>query len=95
MPRFAQETRLHATKGHARALVDKFIEAADIQHANPACELMRAGMSASEEDVVYLIEVWSSEAEWDRARTSDAITAWSDGCRASWPNHPAASDSTP
>ena len=63
MPRFAQQTRLVATNGRADALLRKFIDAAHIQQDNPACEIMLAGVSASEEDVVYLVEVWSSEAE--------------------------------
>ena len=79
MSRCAQQTRLLATTGRADALLAKFIEAADIQRTNPACELMLAGRSTSERDVVYLIEVWSSESEWENARTSDAITAWSRG----------------
>lgn len=79
MPRFAQQTRLVATAGNADALVRKFLDAVEIERDNPACELMIAGRSASEEDVVYLVEVWSSEAEWERARRSDAVTAWADG----------------
>jgi quinol monooxygenase YgiN len=79
MPRFAQQTRLVAAKGSADALLEKFFEAAHIQQANPACELMVAGLSGSEQDVVYLIEAWRSEAEWEEARASDAITAWSKG----------------
>jgi quinol monooxygenase YgiN len=35
---------------------------------------MLAGRSATEEDVVYVVEAWSSEA-----RTSDAVTAWAEG----------------
>ncbi|HLX89332.1 MAG TPA: antibiotic biosynthesis monooxygenase [Acidimicrobiales bacterium] len=79
MARFAQQTRLQAAEGKAVALVDKFVEAADMQRSNPACEVMLAGVSASEADVVYLFEIWSSEAEWEQARTSDEITAWSRG----------------
>ena len=79
MARFAQQTRLVATKGSAPTLLEKFIDAADIQRTNPACEVMLAGNSATEEDVVYLFELWSSEVEWERARTSDAIAAWSEG----------------
>jgi quinol monooxygenase YgiN len=79
MARFAQQTRLLATTGRAAALLEKFIEAAHIQRTNPACEVMFAGTSASEQDVVYLIEVWSSEVEWEQARSSEAITAWSRG----------------
>jgi hypothetical protein len=40
---------------------------------------MIAGRSASEEDVVYLVEVSSSEAEREQARRSDAVTAWAQG----------------
>jgi quinol monooxygenase YgiN len=69
-------------------LLAKFIEAAEMQGANPACEVMLTGVSVAEPDVVYVFEVWSSEAEWQRARTSDAITAWSKGMPAlvaEWP----------
>jgi quinol monooxygenase YgiN len=79
VPRFAQQTRLVATSGNADALVRKFLDAVEIQSDNPACELMIAGRSTSEEDVVYLIEAWSSEAEWERARHRDAVTAWAEG----------------
>ncbi len=79
MPRFAQQTRLVATKGNADALVRKFLDAVEIQRDNPACELMIAGRSASEEDVVYVVEAWSSEAEWEQARHRDAVTAWAQG----------------
>jgi quinol monooxygenase YgiN len=74
--RFGQHTRLVAAEGKADALVAKFLEAADIQRDNPACVLMIAGRSTTEENAVVLVEVWSSEAEWEQARTSDRITAW-------------------
>jgi quinol monooxygenase YgiN len=88
MARFGQETRLVAKKGRADALVAKFIEAAEIQHDNPACDLMIAGKSATEDDVVHVIEVWASEADWERARASDEIVAWAKGMPAlvaAWP----------
>jgi quinol monooxygenase YgiN len=77
--RFTQQTRLLAKKGNAPALLEKFIEAAQIQQANAACEVMLSGISVSEPDAVYVFEVWSSETEWEQARASDAITAWSKG----------------
>jgi quinol monooxygenase YgiN len=77
--RFAQQTRLLAKKGCATALLEKFIEAAQMQRTNSACEVMLAGMAASEPDVIYVFEVWSGEAEWKQARASDAVTAWSKG----------------
>ena len=79
MPLFGQQTRLVATQGCADALVAKFVEAAKLQRDNPSCRLMISGRSTTEDDIVYLIEVWSSEEEWERARTSDAIKAWSLG----------------
>jgi quinol monooxygenase YgiN len=88
MARFGQQTRLVAKKGSADALVAKFIEAAEIQSGNPACDLMIAGKSATEDDVVYVIEVWASEADWQRARNSDEIAAWAKGMPAlvaTWP----------
>jgi quinol monooxygenase YgiN len=76
---FAQQTRLRAATGKAEALFEKFAEAARIQHKNPACRLMLAGISAAEPDVVYLVEVWSSEETWEAARSSEEIARWSDG----------------
>lgn len=52
MGRFGQQTRLVAKKGRAEALVAKFIEAAEMQRDNPACDLMIAGKSTTEDDVV-------------------------------------------
>jgi quinol monooxygenase YgiN len=76
---FGQHTRLQAVSGEADALVDKFLEAADLQRENRACQLMIAGRSTTEEDIVYLVEVWSSKDEWEQARTSDEIKAWAAG----------------
>jgi quinol monooxygenase YgiN len=86
--RFSQQTRLLAKKGRAPVLLEKFLEAAQIQRSNSACEVMLAGISVSEPDAVYVFEVWSSEAEWKQARASDAVTAWSNGMPelvAEWP----------
>lgn len=74
--RFAQHTRLTSTKGNADKLVAKFLAAADLQRDNDACELMLVGRSASDEDIIYVTEVWSSEAAWKQARGSKAVTAW-------------------
>ena len=76
MPLFGQITRLEAAPGRADELVAKFSEAARIQDRNPACRLMFAGRSATEEDVVHLVEVWSSEEDWEQARTSEEIKVW-------------------
>lgn len=75
MERFAQHTKLVATSGNADRLVSKFIESV-MQRGNPACELMLVSKSAEDGDVVYLTEVWSSESEWEEARSSPEIAAW-------------------
>ena len=76
MERFAQHTKLVATSGNADRLARKFIESVEIQRKNPACELMLVCKSAEDGDVVYLTEVWSSESEWEEARSNPEIAAW-------------------
>jgi quinol monooxygenase YgiN len=74
--RFGQHTKLVATQGNADRLANKFIESVEIQRENPACELMIVSRSLDDDDVVYLTEVWSSESEWEAARSSPAIAEW-------------------
>jgi quinol monooxygenase YgiN len=74
--RFAQQTRLLSTQGNADELVAKFIEAAELQSENRSCELMLVAKSEADDDVVYVIEIWSSESAWDEARHSNAVAAW-------------------
>jgi quinol monooxygenase YgiN len=76
MPRFAQHTRLTAAPGQRAELVAKFLEAAEIQRGNPACELMLVSTEPGTADIVYLTEVWSSEDAWDQARHSAPIQTW-------------------
>ena len=76
MALFGQHTRLRAVPGKADALVTKFLEAAELQRENRACQLMVAGRSTTEEHTVHLVEIWSSEEDWERARNSDEIKAW-------------------
>jgi quinol monooxygenase YgiN len=76
MSRFAQHTKLVATQGNSDRLARKFIESVEMQRENPACELMIVSRSPVDDDVVFLTEVWSSESEWDSARSSPAIAEW-------------------
>ena len=76
MARFAQHSKLHARPEKRDELVTKFLEAADMQEANPACELMFVSSSPEEADVVFLTEVWTSAEEHERARQSTEIQAW-------------------
>jgi quinol monooxygenase YgiN len=74
--RFAQHTKLVATGGNADRLARQFLESVEIQRENPACELMIVSRSPVDDDVVFLTEVWSSESEWDEARSGPAIADW-------------------
>ena len=76
MSRFAQHTKLVATQGNCDRLARKFLESVEIQRDNPACELMIVSRSPVDDDVVFLTEVWSSESEWESARSSPAIAEW-------------------
>jgi quinol monooxygenase YgiN len=74
--RFAQHTRLLAVPGKRDELVAKFLESAEAQRGNPDCELMLVSAAPDSADVVYLTEVWSSEAEWEKVRRSPEVQAW-------------------
>jgi quinol monooxygenase YgiN len=76
MPRFAQHTRLVAAPGRRNELVAKFLESAEIQRANPDCELMLVSTAPGSADVLYLTEVWSSQQAWEQARSSPLIQEW-------------------
>jgi quinol monooxygenase YgiN len=76
MARFAQHARLRARPGKRDELVSKFLEVADMQRDNPACELMLVSSSPEEDDVVFLTEVWTSAEKHERARQSSEVQAW-------------------
>ena len=72
----AKHTKLVATHGNADRLASKFMDSVEIQRHNPACELMIVCKSPVDDDAVYLTEVWSSEAEWEEARSSPVAVEW-------------------
>jgi quinol monooxygenase YgiN len=74
--RFAQHARLRARPGKRDQLAAKFLEVADMQRGNSACELMLVSSSPEEDDVVFLTEVWTSAEEHERARQSSEVQAW-------------------
>jgi quinol monooxygenase YgiN len=76
---FTQTTKLTASPGNVDVLLAKFELAAELQKGNAACEVMIAAKSSIESNVVYLFEVWSSEEDWDAARSSPAIAEWARG----------------
>ena len=77
--RFAQHSKLRARSGKRDELVAKFLEAADMQRDNPACQLMVVSTSPEEDDAVFLTEVWTSAEEHERARQSPEVQAWATG----------------
>jgi quinol monooxygenase YgiN len=74
--RFAQHTKLVATPGNTDRLASKFIESVELQRDNPACELMIVCRSPEDDDVVFLTEVWSTESDWEEARSSPLVAEW-------------------
>jgi quinol monooxygenase YgiN len=76
MAKFGQHTRIRAKPGKGEALVAKFVEAAEMQRDNPACDLTLVSAAPDDPDVVFLTEVWASEEEHERARTSPEVQAW-------------------
>jgi quinol monooxygenase YgiN len=79
MARFGQHTRIRARPGKRDELLAKFVEAADMQHDNPACELTLVSASPDDPDVVFLTEVWKSADDHERARTSPEVQEWAAG----------------
>jgi quinol monooxygenase YgiN len=77
--RFAQHTRLKARPGRREDLIAKFLEVAELQRENPACELSLVSFSPDEDDVVFLTEAWTSAAEHERARNSPEVLRWAEG----------------
>ena len=76
---FAQHTRIEAQPGKQAELLRKFLDAVELQRDNPACRLMMVSSSPSDEDAVFLTEVWSTEDEWERARSSPEVGEWAGG----------------
>src|SRR3954469_25382871 len=76
MAGFAQHTRIRARPGKRDELLAKFVEAADMQHHNPACELSLVSSSPDDPDAVFLTEVWASEADWEEARNTPEVQSW-------------------
>jgi quinol monooxygenase YgiN len=52
------------------------VEAADLQQDNPACELSLVSTSPDDPDVVFLTEVWTTDADWEQARESPEVKEW-------------------
>ena len=70
-------TTLRAAPGRREDLVAKFLEAAQIQRDNPDCQLELVSTSPTDDDLVYLTELWTSAEAHKRATEMPAIAEWS------------------
>ena len=76
MARFAQHAVIRARAGEGERLLAKFLEVAEMQRDNPACELMLVSTSPDMDDAVLLTEVWTSAEEYERTRNSEQVQQW-------------------
>lgn len=79
MASFGLHTKFVARSGKRDLLVGKLLEVIDMQRSNAACELTLISESPDDRDIVYLTEVWTSEAAHTEATESDAARAWGKG----------------
>ena len=57
-------------------MLAKFLEVADMQRDNPACEVTIVSSSPQDDEVVFLTEVWRTAEDHERARQSAEVQAW-------------------
>jgi quinol monooxygenase YgiN len=79
MRAYAQHTVITAVAGRRDELVEKFLQAAELQGDNPACLATTVGIDPMDVRLVYLTEFWTSEAEHTAATQSPAVQEWADG----------------
>lgn len=75
MSKFGLYGKITAQPGQRDALVAGLLEAAALMQHVPGCELYIVNASATEPDVVWMTEVWSSEAAHQASLAPDEIKA--------------------
>jgi quinol monooxygenase YgiN len=77
MSRVARYGKATARQGHGEELAGHLLAAADGLRSDPGCELYLISRQADRPDVVWVTEVWRSQADLDasleRIRGSDAV----------------------
>jgi quinol monooxygenase YgiN len=79
MTRIARYARLVAHKGRGGEVAEHLLAAADGLGGDPGCELYLVNSARSEPDVIWVTELWRSQADLDaslaRIRGSKAVAA--------------------
>ncbi len=75
MSKFGLYGKITTHPGQRDALVEVLLEAASAMQLIPDCELYIVNVSATEPDVVWVTEVWSSPAAHEASLTRDEIKA--------------------
>jgi quinol monooxygenase YgiN len=79
MDRIARYGKSVARKGKGGELAQLLLAAAEAMRDDPGCELYLVNRQAGEEDVIWVTELWRSQADLDasleRIRGSDEVAA--------------------
>lgn len=75
MSKFGLYGKITAQLGQRDALVAGLLEAAALMQHAPGCELYIVNVSATEPDVVWVTEVWSSASAHQASVTPDEVKA--------------------
>ena len=65
MARFGLHGSIVAQPGQRDALVEHMLEASRLMDDAPGCELYLVSVSETDDDAVWITEVWTSEADHD------------------------------
>ncbi len=79
MSQVARYGRAVAREGHGGELAERLLAAADDLRRDPGCELYLINREAGKPDVIWVTELWRSQADLDasleRIRASDDVSA--------------------
>lgn len=79
MDRIARYGKATARRGEGGRLAELLLAAADDLRGDPGCELYLVSRQADDEDVIWVTELWRSQADLDasleRIRGSDDVAA--------------------
>lgn len=73
MSRFGLTGKLIAQPGKRGELVDHLLEGADLLEEHEACELYAVGITPSEDDAVWITEIWRSQADHDASLALEGV----------------------
>ncbi len=82
MNKFGLYGKIAVYPGQRDAMVEVLLEAAALLERDPHCELYTVNISPTEPDVVWVTEVWRSQADHEASLTRDDIQELIKGGRA-------------